>query len=161
MCAILLLATPTRGFSDTDRQSSIQDFPYGKFLEESSNNNEQSSPISATIVRKKSGKWINPFDPLHAYPNFEDIIVHEIFQKLTIYEINNSEKVRTLINIFKAVAIIGVVLLSIALVTIAAPVVAVFGRRSDTDYEINQEQFNLIANRILSAIEISRVLHEM
>ncbi|XP_046459563.1 uncharacterized protein LOC124205997 [Daphnia pulex] len=131
---------------------------------------KKTNPISA--LRKRLGtasKLYNPSDPLHAYPNQWDLIVHGIFQKLSRFEVNNADTIRTLIRVVRVVTIIGLVLGIIGIVIgVAVPLgtaALAIGRREDVGEDktdvVDWNYVDQISQSVIYAIENGMLKYEM
>ena len=130
---------------------------------------KKSNPIS--VIRKRLGprKSYNPSDPLHAYPNQWDLIVHGIFQKLSRFEVNNADTIRSVIRAVRVVTIIGLVLGIVGIVVgVAVPLstaALAIGRREDLGEEkadlIDWNYVDQVSQSVIYAIENGKLKYEM
>ena len=127
------------------------------------------------MVNQLSRTWNFIKDPLHAYPDAADIKVHEIFQKATVFEINNSVLVRRVLTFLKVVLIAKAITLGLLAVIVvggviiaALPLAISLGRRrrrrslssSSSSSSIDWDQFSQLASQVLDAIESAQVRYE-
>lgn len=124
----------------------------------------------ATFIRKQLApkKIYNPADPLHAYPNRWDLIVHGIFQKLSRFEVNNADAIRSVIRVVRIFAIIVLLVGFVGFVlTVALPLgtAVAFGRREDElenkNDVIDWKYVDQISHSVIHAIENGMLKYEM
>jgi len=133
----------------------LQDAYYQKFLERHQVNEIGSSVDSAD----RKTMLVNPDDPLHAYPDAYDEFIHRLFQRVTIFEINNADKIRGMIGVATAVGIVGlvgIVLGGIAFVAPAAVAIGI-GRRSLPTSA--SDQLMQLTSTILESIQKGHALY--
>lgn len=127
------------------------------------------NPISVIRKRFGSSKTYDSSDPLHAYPNSLDLVVHNMFQKLSRFEVNNADSVRRVLRLFRVSSIFsffaGVVGLVLALALPAAGVVAL-GRREDKfgaeeTSSIDWDYVNHAAQTVIQAIQSGQLKYEL
>jgi hypothetical protein len=116
--------------------------------------------------------WNFITDPLHAYPTAEDIKVHALFQRLTLFEINHADSIRRVLTAVKVLTIMKAISLALVLgvavvgaVIAFVPFAAIFGRRSlSTSWHslpsVNWDQLHFVASRVLTAIETAQTAYE-
>lgn len=119
-------------------------------------------------------------DPLHAFPSAADIKIHNIFQRLAVFEINNADQIRRLLVGLRVISIAQALGVAIALAVVlggallVAPLAA-FGRRSYEAVDDAQDRFFDVddiytdthlwdqarqAQRVLSAIQSAQLAYQ-
>ena len=130
---------------------------------------QKSNPVS--VLRNRLGSSVskafyNPSDPLHAYPNSVDLLVHSAFQKISRFEVNNADAIRRALKVFRITTLIVIVLGIIGLVLgLTIPLsLAAAGRREDIlgpeGHPVHLDYINQAAQSILHAINSGQLQYE-
>ncbi|KAI9558566.1 hypothetical protein GHT06_015354 [Daphnia sinensis] len=130
---------------------------------------KKTNPISFVRKQLQTSKKYNPEDPLHAYPNQWDLMVHSLFQKLSRFEVNNADTIRRVIRVVRVLTIIGLVVGTLGLVLgLALPLsttALAFGRREDEGEDKNDvidwNYVDQISQSVIHAIESGMLKYEM
>jgi len=91
----------------------LQNMYYQKFIERYQMNATSDELAADTSTIRKKTFFRDPNDPLHAYPDAQDEFIHDLFQTITVYEINNSEKIRKGVDVASALGLASVVALGL------------------------------------------------
>lgn len=124
------------------------------------------------FIRKRlvgSPKTYNSSDPLHAYPNQFDLIVHSLFQRLSRFEVNNADNVRAALRLFRVGGIVSTLASIVGLVVslaVGLPAGAIaLGRRQDKpDEEPDRIDWSFVdhaAQSIIHAIQNGQLRYEL
>ena len=122
-----------------------------------------------TFLQKRLSSYAkflyNPSDPLHAYPNNVDLIVHNLFQRAATFEINNADSVRTILTIAQDLGRAGLVLGTVAgivAISVAVPL-ANAGRRSSVDDEenIDWNEIDRLTKTVVSGINEGHLQYQV
>lgn len=117
-----------------------------------------SSNVAATKL------FYNASDPLHAYPNRVDLIVHNLFQQAARFEVNNAELVRAVLTGFRVTSLIGSVVGIVGLaVGLAVGIPAAAARRNDyiPEDRIDWNFVDHAAQSIIHAIQTGQIQYEL
>lgn len=130
---------------------------------------KKTNPIGFIRKQLEASKTYNPSDPLHAYPNKWDLMVHSLFQKLSRFEVNNADAIRKVIRVVRTLTIIGLVVGTLGIVLgVALPLstaALAFGRKEDEGEDKNDvvdwNYVDQISQSVIHAIENGMLKYEM
>ncbi|XP_059351904.1 uncharacterized protein LOC130690176 isoform X2 [Daphnia carinata] len=130
---------------------------------------KKTNPMGFIRKQLETSKKYNPADPLHAYPNKWDLMVHSLFQKLSRFEVNNADAIRKVIRVVRILTIIGLVVGTLGIVLGVAlplsPLALAFGRREDEVEDKNDvvdwNYVDQISQSVIYAIENGMLKYEM
>ena len=115
----------------------LQDMFYQRFLDHYQFNETASGGGDTDAIRHKTF-FVDPNDPLHAYPDAQDEFIHDLFQTITVYEINNSERIRKCVKVASALGIVSLAFIGLGVVAFVSPTVVAIGRSSQDSTGSNE-----------------------
>lgn len=122
--------------------------------------------IRKWLPGKQKNLLFNPEDPLHAYPNRIDLLVHSAFQQLSRIEVNNAATVRSALRVLRIGSIIGTILNIVGLaVGLGVAIPTAIAKRKDNillpDDRIDWAFVNDAAQTIIQAIQNGQLKYEL
>lgn len=108
--------------------------------------------------------FYNPSDPLHAYPNRLDLLVHNLFQRAARFEVNNADTVRAVLRGLRVTSLLGSVVGVVGLaVGLAVGIPAAIGRRNDfiPEDRIDWSFVDHAAQTVINAIQNGQLQYEV
>lgn len=121
----------------------------------------------ASKASAAGSKLFSLSDPLHAYPNSLDKAVHALFRRVSVWEVNNADLVRSAINTARSFSIFSVLATAVGMLLSAViPGGLVLTKRSD-DEDVEYEepdrwrQVNEMAQFVLNALESGQLKYSV
>jgi len=158
MLLLMVAAVPAVVSSERAKSSSLdlQDMFYKRFLDRYQYNTTTDEEAEDTEAIRRRTFFVDPNDPLHAYPNAQDEFIHDLFQTITVYEINNSEKIRKGLEYASRLGLVSLAFIGLGIIAYISPAAAV--GRSSQDFTGSSELIQLTST-ILESIQKAHVLY--